>query len=64
MAGFDELAVKDYPCLYNTKSSDFKISWKKENAWTAISKQLNTTGKQNTTGMRQLAVLHFIKRLK
>lgn len=48
MAKFDEeliIAVKDYQCLYNTKSSDFKNSWRKENAWTSISKKLNTTGK-------------------
>ena len=48
MAKFDEeliIAVKDYQCLYNTKSSDFKNSWRKENVWTSISKKLNTTGK-------------------
>ena len=48
MAEFDEqliCAVKEYPCLYNTKLNDFKVTWKKENAWKVISKQLNSTGK-------------------
>ena len=48
MVEFDELliyAVKEYPCLFNTKSNDFKVTWKKENAWKAVSKQLNSTGK-------------------
>ncbi|XP_011404863.1 PREDICTED: uncharacterized protein LOC105313268 [Amphimedon queenslandica] len=43
MAEFDEsliLCVKDYPCLYNSKSADFRITWKKENAWEEVSKKL------------------------
>ena len=49
MAEFDEqliCAVKEYPCLYNTKLTDFKVNWKKENAWRAISKQLNSNGER------------------
>ena len=48
MAEFDETLisyVKDYPCLYNTKSSEFKVSWKKENAWKEISQKLDSPGK-------------------
>ena len=37
--------VKDYPCPYNTKSTDLKVTWKKENAWKEISKKLNSPGK-------------------
>eukprot|EP00731_Ephydatia_muelleri_P016372 Em0009g796a len=29
--------VKEHPCLYNTKLSDYKVLLKKENAWKAIS---------------------------
>ena len=50
MAEFDEAlitAVKEYPCLYNTKISDFKVTWKKENAWTEISKRLDSSGKRS-----------------
>ena len=35
----DELliaAVKEYPCLYNSKLVDFKVPIKKENSWSAI----------------------------
>ena len=35
MAEFDEqliCAVKEGPCLYNVRSSDFKVTWKEENA--------------------------------
>ena len=44
MAKFDEqliCAVKD---LYNVRSSDFKVTWKKEIAWVAISNILNGAG--------------------
>ena len=47
MAEFDEqlvCAVKDYPCLYNVRSSDFKVTWKKDIAWVAKSNKLNSTG--------------------
>ena len=47
MVEFDESlisAVKDYPCLYNIRISDFKVTWKKENAWKEISRHLNTPG--------------------
>ena len=36
--------VKAYPCLYDTKSADFKIVLKKENAWKAIASVLAKTG--------------------
>ena len=29
-------AVRDYPCLYNSKSADFKVLLKKENALTLV----------------------------
>ena len=48
MAEFDKVlisSVKDYPSLYHTKSSDFKVTWKKENAWKEISKKLTSPGK-------------------
>ena len=51
MAEFDEAlisAVKDYPCLYNTKSGDYKVTWKKENAWAEIAKRLKTNSKIST----------------
>lgn len=54
MAEFDEgliSAVKDYPCLYNIRISDFKVTWKKENAWKEISKRLDTPGKNTTLCM-------------
>ena len=47
MAEFDKSlisAVKDYPCLYNIRISDSKVTWKKENTWKEISRRLNTTG--------------------
>ena len=47
MAEFDEqliCAVKEGPCFYNVRSSDFKVTWKEENAWVAISNKLNSTG--------------------
>ena len=36
--------VKTYPCLYDTKSADFKVNLKKENAWKAISNALARPG--------------------
>ena len=36
----DEHIVKAYPCLYDTKSADFKIALKKENAWKTIANAL------------------------
>lgn len=36
--------VKTYPCLYDTKSADFKVNLKKENAWKAISNALAKPG--------------------
>ena len=46
MADFDErliYAVKEHPCHYNLQSSDFKVTWKKKNAWVAIANKLNST---------------------
>lgn len=37
-------AVREYPCLYNYKSPDFKVLLKKENAWTAIAEILERSG--------------------
>ena len=42
----DVEAVRDYQCLYNSKSADFKVVLKKENAWTAIAAKLERTGEQ------------------
>ena len=36
--------LRDYPCLYNSKSADFKLLLKKENAWTAVTARLQRTG--------------------
>ena len=47
LAEFDEAlisVVQKYPCLYDNKSPDFKVVWKKENAWVEISKQLKSDG--------------------
>ena len=47
LAEFDEALiskVREYPCLYNNKSPDFKVVWKKENAWVEISRQLKSDG--------------------
>ena len=52
----DELlieAVRDYPCLYNSKSADFKVLLKKENAWTAIAARLERTGEQLSMLLRR-----------
>ena len=59
MAEFDEkliTSVQKYPCLsclYDNKLSDFKVSLKKDNAWTAIASNMNCSGKQ------QMYVQHF-----
>ena len=45
----DELlvnAVREYPCLYNSKIADFKVLLKKENAWTAVAESLERSGEQ------------------
>lgn len=45
----DELlidAVREYPCLYNSKLPDFKVQLAKENAWTAIATLLDRTGEE------------------
>ena len=47
----DELligAVKEYPCLYNSKLADFKVLIKKENSWSAIAKLLQRPGELGT----------------
>ena len=36
--------VKEHPCLYNTKLSDYKVLLKKENAWKAISTAVKASG--------------------
>ena len=38
-------AVREYPYLYNSRSSEYKVQSKKENAWTAIAEQLERSGK-------------------
>ena len=39
-------AVQDCQCLYNSKSTEFKVVLKKENTWTAIAAKLERTGEQ------------------
>ena len=39
-------AVREYPCLYNSRAPDFKVLMKKENTWTAIAEFLERTGEQ------------------
>ena len=54
----DELlieAVREYPCLYNSKIADFKILLKKENAWTAIAALLERTGERCNLYMAVIA---------
>ena len=49
MAEFDEqliYKVQEYPCLFNTRSSDFKVSIKKENAWIVIAKHMSIFGEK------------------
>ena len=51
----DELlinAVREYPCLYNSGISDFKVQLKKENAWTAIAELLGRSGEQDSFCVR------------
>ena len=38
-------SVREYPCLYNSCSSEYKVQSKKENAWTAIAELLERSGK-------------------
>ena len=43
----DELLVtevKQHPCLYNTRTSDFRVQLKKENACKVVSTALDVTG--------------------
>ena len=37
-------AVREYPCLYNSRISDFEVQMKKENAWSAIAELLERSG--------------------
>ena len=64
MTKFDEAlitAVKEYPCLYNTKLSNFKVTWKKENSWMEISKRLNSSGKRifRSYGSARVHTCHY-----
>ena len=36
--------VQRYPCIYDTRSSEFKVALVKENAWEAIAETLQRTG--------------------
>ena len=48
MAELDERlidAVRAYPCLYNSRSGDFKVSLMKENAWKAVAASLERSSK-------------------
>ena len=37
-------AVRRYPCIYNIRSSEFKVALVKETAWKAIAETLQRTG--------------------
>ena len=37
-------AVREYPCLYNSRSPEFKVQLKKENAWKAVAEVLERSG--------------------
>ena len=37
--------VREYLCLYNSRSNEYKVQSKKENAWTAITELLERSGK-------------------
>ena len=37
-------AVREYPCLYNSRSREFKVQLKKENAWKAVAEALKRSG--------------------
>ena len=37
-------AVREFPCLYDSRSPDFKVLLKKENAWLAIADSLSRDG--------------------
>lgn len=37
-------AVKEYPCLYNRRTADFKVEQKKDDAWAAIAQRLDRPG--------------------
>ena len=52
-------AVRDYPCLYNSKSADFKVLLKKENALTLVAARLQRTGEQCTCIRRAIVVSAF-----
>ena len=39
-------AVRGFPCLYNSKSPDFKVALNKENAWSAVAASLNKDGEK------------------
>lgn len=56
-------AVREYPCLYNSKSPDFKIALKKENAWTVIAASLERDGKSSEKQCEcdLFSVLYFLK---
>ena len=41
-------AVRECPCLYNSRVPDFKVHLKKENAWTAVAGSLGKSGEQDT----------------
>ena len=38
------IAIRNYPCIYDVRSGDFKVAFVKENAWTAIAATLQRTG--------------------
>ena len=45
-------AVREYPCLYNSKIADFKVQQRNENAWTAIVASLERTGEHTSIYVR------------
>lgn len=53
-------AVREYPCLYNSRSPDFKVQLKKENAWTAVADLLKRSGKQCDIQCAIYTLLKFV----
>lgn len=44
--------VRDHPCLYNTKSPDYKVLLRKENAWKSIAAALGLEISGNNVAQR------------
>lgn len=66
MAELDERlidAVRAYPCLYNSRSGDFKVSLMKENAWKAVAASLERSIEDVQKRWKTLRE-HFVRETK